>query len=229
MIRLATACLALCLASDPGAAADVKIGEVSLRLPQPAGHCEMDPVIAADARLFAGLHASLAKTGNRLLVLSADCTELKDWRNGKRPVLDHVAEYQTVRALENGALPDPPQVLVDRYCNEMITAADNSMPGTGPGVQVRADRAAEIVRVNEMKYLGVVAAEPLVCYAATMHKFGIENVGEFTQATLIAATILKNKVVICYLFAPYAGRDTIPKLLALQRGNIRQLQRVNRS
>src|SRR5262245_34842533 len=104
MNRLATTCLALCLvcclSAAPAAAADVRIGDVSLRLPQFPGHCEMDPVAAADARLFASLHASLAKIGNRLLVLSADCSELKDWRTGKRLVLDPLAQYQTVIELQ---------------------------------------------------------------------------------------------------------------------------------
>ena len=232
MNRLATACLALCLicslTAAPAPAADVRIGDVSLRLPQFPGHCEMDPVAAADARLFASLHASLAKAGNRLLVLSADCSELRDWRTGKRLVLVHLAQYQTVIALQNGDLPDPPQVLVDRYCNSMLAATEQSMPGTGPRAEDRVEAASRIVRVNEMKYLGVAAAEPLVCYAATLHKFAVENAGEFTQVTLIAATVVKNKVVICYLFAPYAGRDTIAKLLATQRANVRQLQRANR-
>ena len=137
MNRLATACLTLCLVctltAAPAAAADVRIGDVSLRLPQFPGHCEMDPVEAADARLFASLHASLAKTGNRLLVLSANCSELKAWRAGKRLVLDHLAQYQTVIALQNGDLPDPPQVLVDRYCNSMLAATEQSMPGTDLG------------------------------------------------------------------------------------------------
>lgn len=229
---LAIACLALSLvcslAALPASAADVTVGDVSLRLPQPPGQCEMDPVVATDARLFASLHASLAKAGNRLLMLSANCSELKDWRNGKRLVLDHLAQYQTVLALQNGDLPGSPQELVDRYCNDMLAATEQSMPGTGPRAEDRVEAASKIVRVNEMKYLGVVAAEPLVCYAATLHKFVVENAGEFTQVTLIAATVVRNKIVICYLFAPYAGRSTIPKLLALQRANVRQLQRANR-
>ena len=232
MNRLATACLALCLACSlsvlPAVAAEVRLGEVALRLPQPPGHCEMDPVVAADARLFSSLHASLAKTGNRLLALSADCSELKDWRNGKRLVLDHLAQYQTVIALQDSDLPDPPQVLVDRYCNDMLAASEQSMPGTGPRAEDRVEGASRMVRVNEMKYLGVAAAEPLVCYAATLHKFAVENAGVFMQVTLIAATVVKNKIVICYLFAPYAGRETIANLLASQRANVRQLHRANR-
>jgi hypothetical protein len=145
-------------------------------------------------------------------VLSADCSELKDWRTGKRLVLDHLAQYQTVIALQNS----------------VPAATEQSMPGTGPGAEDRVEAASRIVRVIEMKYLGVAAAEPLVCYAATLHKFAVENARDVTQATLIAATVVKNKVVICYLFAPYAGRDTIAKLLASQQANVRQLQHANR-
>ena len=229
MIRLAMALLFLFLCSALAEAADVKIGEISLRLPAFPGHCEMDPVVAADARLIAHLHGSLAKAGKRLLVLSADCAELRDWRDGTRPVLDHMAQYQTVIALENGALPDTSEVLVKRFCDEMNAAADQSLPGTAQDVQGRAEVAAKIVRTNEVKYLGVVASEPLVCYSATMHKFAVENAGEFIQATLITATILRNKIVVCYLFAPYSGRETILKLLAAQQANVRRLQRENRT
>ena len=80
-----------------------------------------------------------------------------------------------------------------------------------------------------MKYLGVLAQDPIVCYAATIHKFMVENAGEFTHATVIAATVVKDKVLICYLFAPYAGRGTLPQLLTKQRKNISQLQRSNGS
>jgi hypothetical protein len=110
----------------------------------------------------------------------------------------------------------------------MLAASEQSMPGTGPRAEDRVEAASKIVRVNEMKYLGVAAAEPLVCYAATLHKFAVENAGVFMQVTLIAATVVKNKIVICYLFAPYAGRETIANLLASQRANVRQLHRANR-
>jgi hypothetical protein len=45
-------CVSLSHAAD---AADAKIGEVSLHLPQPVGYCEMDPVLASDGA-FIGRH-----------------------------------------------------------------------------------------------------------------------------------------------------------------------------
>jgi hypothetical protein len=121
------------------------------------------------------------------------------------------------------------KILVKRYCDEMHAMGERSMPGTTPDVQERAQEASKAVRANEMRYLGVAAAEPLVCYAATLHKFSIDNAGDFTQATIIAATIVKDRVLLCYLFAPYLGRETITQLLAKQRANIDQLHRANRN
>jgi hypothetical protein len=144
-------------------------------------------------------------------------------------VLDHLAQYETVLALEAGALPDTPENLVKGYCDEMNATAVQSMPGTGPGAEDRAEQAARVVRVGEMRYLGVVAIEPLACYSATLHKFSVENAGEITQATVITALILKGKIIISYLFAPYAGHETIPKLLTTQRAHVSQLQRANRN
>jgi len=103
MIRYATALLGAFLLCLPAAAKEAKVGDVSLNLPTPHGHCEMDPVVAADARLISSLHKTLAKTGNRLLGLSADCAELKDWRSGKRLVLDHMAGANLVAVDLHGA------------------------------------------------------------------------------------------------------------------------------
>ena len=52
---------------------------------------------------------------------------------------------------------------------------------------------------------------------------------ETTQVTVIATTLLKNKVVQLYLFAPYASGKTIAQLLAKQRANLTQLHRANRN
>src|SRR5262249_47357280 len=147
---------------------------------------------------------------------------------GKRLVLDHFAQYQTINALQNGDLPDPPQVLVDRYCNSMLAATEQSMPGTGPRAEDRVEAASRIVRVNEMKYLGVAAAEPLVCYAATLHKFAVENAGEFTQVTLIAATVVKNKVVNLLLVRALCRTRHDRQAARLAAGQRGQLQRTNR-
>jgi hypothetical protein len=228
-ICIATAFLISCFVCGRATAADVRIGDVSLRLPQPAGYCEMDPVLASDAPLIAGIHATLARTGNRLLVMSADCAELRDWRNGKRPDVDHMAQYQTVFALEDRPLTDTPEKMVKTYCANMDLLGAQAMPGTTRDVASRAEQASKTSRPNEMKFLGAIATDPLVCYGAAFQKYKLATREETAQVTIIATTILKGKAISYYLFAPYAGRETFTRLLAKHRTNVSQLRRANRN
>jgi hypothetical protein len=90
-------------------------------------------------------------------------------------------------------------------------------------------QAAGLLKLNEIKFLGVVAEDPLVCYSGTLQKFKVDTGPETTQITIIATSLLKGKVVQLYLFAPYTGGQSITQLLAKQRINVGQLQRANRN
>ena len=227
--RIAVAFFCWAFLSRAAGAADARIGDVSLHLPHPIGYCEMDPVLASDGAFIGRLHATMTKTGNRLLVISADCSELRDWRNGKRPDLDHMAQYQTIIELENQPLPDTPEKMTKNFCANMNATAMGSTVYIVPDPQERAERASKDLKLNEIKLLGTVAEDPAVCYAATMQKFQVETRDETTQVTIIATTLVKSKVVQLYLFAPYTGGKTIAQLLAKQRSNVSQLQRTNRN
>jgi hypothetical protein len=227
--RFAAVLILSCSLSVAAMAADVRIGDVSLHIPQPTGYCEMDPVLASDGAFIGRLHSTMTKTGNRLLVVSADCSELRDWRNGKRPDLDHMAQYQTIIELENQPLPDTPEKMAKNFCANMDATALRSTDYILPDPQERADRASRDLKLNEIKLLGTVSEDPGVCYTATMQKFKVDGREETTQVTIIATTLLKSKVVQLYLFAPYAAGKTITQLLMKQRANVSQLQRANRS
>jgi len=227
MIRFTTPALLSCVLSVAATAADVRIGDVSLHLPPPPGYCEMDAVLASDAPLIARMHTTLTKTGNRLLAMSADCAELKEWRDGRKQALGHVAEYQTVLSFENQTLPDTPENVLKSYCSGMRMLGERSMPGVPLDAQERSEQASKILKPNEMIFLGVVAEEPLVCYGATLQKVKLLSDEENPQVAMFAAMILKEKILLSYLFAPYADRETVTQVLAKQRTNVGQLQRAN--
>jgi hypothetical protein len=228
MMRVTTALFVCCLVSVAAAsAADVKIGDTPLHLPQPHGYCEMDPVQATDAAFIAAIHRTIISSGNRLLVLGGDCGELKDWRSGKRKDLDHFNEYQTVLSMENDQLPETPQNAIKNYCANMHTLGDLAMPGTPRDAQARAEQAAKTITFSEPKMLGVVAQDPLACFAIIMDKLKTEGGQGRTRLSMLATTVVKDKVVLYYQFAPYVGRATITQLLAQQRTNVSQLQRAN--
>ena len=66
-----------------------------------------------------------------------------------------------------------------------------------------------------------------MCYSSLLQKFATD-VGERTQVTVFATTVLKGKIVLYYLFAPYVGGETVTQMLVKQRANVGQLQRANR-
>jgi hypothetical protein len=219
--------LASFMLSPAASAADVRIGDTPLRLPQPSGYCELDPVLGSDAPLIGRIHSAIAKTGNRLLIMSAECSELRDWRAGNRQDIDHIAEYQTILEFENQSLPDKPAKLIQTYCNNMNAFGDQAMPGTERDVGKRAEQAAKVIKVSEMMFLGVAAQDSLVCYAASLQKFKVGSQEVSTQVTIMATTIVKDRIVAYYLFAPYGGKDSVAQLLTKQRANVGQLQRLN--
>jgi hypothetical protein len=227
MIRLAAAFLGLCLLACPAVAKDAKIGPTTLNLIPPPGYCEMDPAQASDARMVKAIEGMLGNTGNRLLAVSADCNQLTNWRTGKRKLLDNMAQYQTIISLESSPLPAAPDVTIKDACNQMRAQGEQLVADMTPDVQARAEQVLKTVKVNEMKFLGVVGEDPLVCYAAMLQKFKTEVGTDKTQVTVFATTVIKFKIVYYYLFAPYVSGATVTDMLAQQRKNVAALQAAN--
>jgi hypothetical protein len=208
-------------------AKDAVIGTVSISLPPPAGYCELDGAQASDARMLNSINALLGASGNRLIVASADCKQLKDWRAGKRPLIDNLAQYQTLVSLEGAPLPSAPEAAIKDLCDQMRAQADQLMSDVADNIKERAEQAAEHIKFDEMQFLGVVAQEPLVCYAALLQKFKTETGADKAQVTVFGTTVIKGKIVYAYLYAPYVNPDSVTLLLAKQKANIDKLQKAN--
>jgi len=226
-IRSAAVLLVWCLVAGAAMAKDAKVGTTTLTLPPPTDYCELDAAQPSDARMVTAVEGMLAPTGNRLLAISADCTQLADWRTGKRPLLDNMAQYQTLVAWENGPLPAAPEATIKEACNHMHAQGEQLVANMTPDIKARAEQVLKTVQVNEMKFLGVVGEEPRVCYAAMLQKFRTEVGTEKTQVTVFATTVVRSKLVYFYLFAPYVSGDTVTVMLAQQQAHVRRLHGAN--
>ena len=231
MTRSAALLLAASLPALAGSALakDARVGTVALNLVPPSGYCELDAAQPSDTRMVSAIEGMLGNTGNRLLAVSADCTQLADWRTGKRPLLDNMAQYQTLIAWENGPLPATPEVTIKTVCDQMQAQGEQMVANMAPDVKARAEQVLKTVQVNEMKFMGVVGEEPLVCYAAMLQKFRTEVGTDKTQVTVFATTVVRSKIVYFYLFAPYVSGATVTEMLAQQKAHIRLLQSANPS
>ncbi len=209
-----------------GRALQARVGNAELSLPSPIGYCELDASISSDARMIKAVEGMLPKT-NRLLAGSADCGQLIEWRAGKRQLLDDFAQYQTLVTFENQDLPVSGEAAIKETCAAMRSQGEKMTTDMMPEVKTRAEQVMKDVKVNEMRFLGVISEDKLVCYAVILQKFKAETGTDKTQITVFATTILKGKIVYSYLFAPFAGGETVTQLLAKQKAVVAMLQAAN--
>jgi hypothetical protein len=78
-----------------------------------------------------------------------------------------------------------------------------------------------------MKFLGVIAEDPLVCYAVMLQKMRTTLGTDKTQTIVFATIIISQKLVYYYLFAPYSNSEAIMKMLLQHRSNVARLQAAN--
>ena len=177
MLRRAAVLLLACVPSGV-MAKEARIGPVAVSLPPPPGYCEMDAAQAADARMLATVNEMLGATGNRLVVASAECKQLKEWRKGKRASIDNLAQYQTLSSLEEGQLSAPPEIAIKEMCDQMRAQAEQLMDDVAGNLRDRAEKAMQNVKFEDTKFLGVIAQEPLACYGGLLQKSKAEDGAE---------------------------------------------------
>jgi hypothetical protein len=223
--RLAFVTLALAAATSATMAAEATIGSVSVHLPPPAGFCDMTERDPSDKRMIATLTDLLAKSGNKLLGMSADCRQLADWHTGKRQLLDDYAQYQTPLS----TLDKPPSESVAQTCATLRAEGEKILSNQMPDVKARVESTLKQIKINETSFIGVLAEDPAACYAGLVQKIRTEVGTDKTQVTLFAVTILKDRSVFAYRFAVYASANTVNGVLAKLKTDIAALNAANRN
>jgi len=67
----------------------------------------------------------------------------------------------------------------------------------------------------------------LVCYAVMIQKLKTAIGTDKTQAVIFSTTIINQKLVYYYLFAPYSDSDGIMRMLLQHRSNVARLWTAN--
>jgi hypothetical protein len=213
----------------PALTKDARIGTSTINLTLPSGYCELVESQPGDARMLSTLKDMLTAAGNQLLSISADCQQLSEWRTGKRSLLDDTAQYQTLISLINADAPKSPDEAVKQTCASMREEGEKMLTEMLPDVRSRAERMITGLKVNEMRFLGIVAEEPNACYAAMLQKFRTQVGTDKTQITVFVTTYVKGKIVYYYLFSPYVNANTITTMLAKHKSNLTAFQGANRN
>jgi len=224
LARLACVVFSVAATISGAMSAETTIGGVSINLPAPAGYCELMDGEPSDQRMIAFTAARVAKGGNKLISISADCQQLVDWRAGKRKLLDDFAQYQTHVGSMNASVPAG---AIKEICAQIRTEGNKAISDQVWDMKSRIEQASDRIKMNEVNFLGVVAEEPSVCYAAMMMKISTEFGTEKTQVSIYAYTSVKNKLLFVYRFAPYVGYESVTKGLEQLKADVVALFAAN--
>jgi hypothetical protein len=223
--RLSFAALALVLAAASSAlAAEATIGGVSVSLPPPGGFCELSASNSSDQRMISTLTDLLAKSGNKLLAMSADCGQLADWRTGKRKLLDDFAQYQTPIA----SMDKPPSETVAQTCATLRAEGEKILANQMPDIKARVESTLSQIKMNETRFIGVLGEDPDACYAGLIQKIHTEAGTDKTQVTMFAVTLTKAKSVFVYRFSVYHDPHSVDAVLGKIKVDVAALTAANR-
>jgi len=218
-IRLA---LALASATSNALAAESTVGGVLIQLPPPAGFCDLSDTDPSDKNMLTMTSDLVSNSGNKLLSMSADCRQLTDWRAQKR-LLDDYTQYQTPIALMEKPSVEP----VKKTCAALRAQGDKLVAEKAPDIKSRIEGALEKVKMNGMRFIGVLGEDSMACYGGLIQKFQTEAGTDKTQLTVFAATIIKNKSVFVYRMTVYMTSETVNGTLANLKTDIAALLAAN--
>ena len=209
LARLAFAALLLAAAASNALAGQANLGGVSIRLPPPAGFCELSASNDSDKRMITVLGDLLQKSGNKLLAMSADCRQLSDWHTGKRQLLDDYAQYQTAIA----GMDKPPSETIAETCNTLREEGNKILANQLPDIKKRVETTLSNIKMNETSFLGVLGENNEACYAGLIQKIHTEANTDKTQITVFAISTVKNRSVFTYRFTVYQNQQTVEATL----------------
>ena len=213
---------AIAAATSSALAAETTVGGTFIQLPPPAGFCDLSDTDPSDKSMLTVTSDLVSNSGNKLLSMSADCRQLTDWRAQKRP-LDDYAQYQTPVALIEKSSTES----VKKTCAGLRAQGDKLVAEKAPNIKSRMESVLEKVKMNEMRFIGVLAEDSTACYGGLIHKFQTEAGTDKTQLTVFAATNIKNKSIFVYRMTVYMTSETVDTTLASLKTNIAALLAAN--
>jgi hypothetical protein len=97
-----------------------------------------------------------------------------------------------------------------------------------PDIKSRAESALRNIKMNENKFIGVIAEEPTACYAGIIQRIHTEANTDKTQVVLFATTVIKNKRIGVYRYTVYDSPDRVTDMLAQLKTSVAALYAANR-
>jgi hypothetical protein len=217
--RLTLAALFLAVAISGASGLAAMIGDAFVKLPAPAGFCELAGRYEFDARTESMAAALLNGAGVRLLAISADCDQLTEAREGKRRQLDDIVQYE----IENVDQKWPPALPISQRCKNVRNLSNYPF-----GIDARLASTIQN-KFGDAAPIGVIGEDKNACYSGALQKTVTETGTQRVLVSLNATTTVGNRAIVVSRYAVYQNQDTINALLPKLQGDVAALIAANPS
>jgi hypothetical protein len=222
IVVAALAWWALAASAPNASAAEATVDGVTIKLPSPAGFCDLTPSHAMDRQAIAMMTELISKGhGNRLLAIAADCQQLAVWRDG-RGLLGDYTQFATP------ASATASEEARNATCKSMRTQGEQEFSGIKEEVKSKLEEALKQVKVKSQSYIGFLGEDAAACYVGILQNLKAGDGSDKTQLALLAIMLVKGRFLFVNRYAVYVNADTVTATLDKLKLNVAAVQAVNR-
>lgn len=218
--------LAVFLATAAQAQTDVNIGGTQIKLVIPDGFCALNHGNPVENSLVANLQEQV-KSSNDVLAVFLECESLDKLRKGAGMIANEVVHYQTLTQTKFQSFTAAQ--IVPTVCAELRANGQELAKKTEGVINKSIDNIKDLagqVRVNSLQIYGILREDANACYAAMIKKFSAFNQVK-TVFTLVAATVVKGKIVYFYRETDFTSEKVVPVVLEQAQATVAALLKNN--
>lgn len=178
----------------------VEIGDATIVLAVPEGHCLLQRSHAADRALLETIERVVAGT-NRVLAAFADCDQRAELRDGRRTVLDDFGQYMTpIRA---GVINLSPAAFARQMTEVFKQQGAEMLQGAEADTRERIGGLKLGIRMGENKMLGVLRTDGRASYVGIVQNLGLPDGSSKLQVGVAAFGLQKQRMVSLNIYARF--------------------------
>lgn len=212
--------LCITLFTQEAQAGSVNLLGHQIMLPIPPGYCEMGGHPADNELLRLGKES--VGNSNELLVAFADCSELKELRNGKRVLLDHFGQILAQKS--NGQLANFPGMARPLFLQKMSQRAGS----TNEAMKNANTKLRQVTSgYTGFENLGILKVDENGMYVGLVLGMVTPSGQPRSLLGVSALTLIKEMSMSINLYQTYKGAPDLPGLLAAQQSAMAKFVKAN--
>ena len=163
------------------------------------------------------------KNDNKILIVFADCAQLRSWRIGELSDLNDYGYVMVPKSLINTKI----KMSKSRYLFEMRKLLEKNEVAMVDENQNRVRKTIErhfpLLKLNETKILGIISQDTNALYWGLIQNLQTDKGTSKNVVGMMAMSLIKGKTINFYLWKKYEGDRTLYDLEGLTSSWVRYL------